>query len=643
MQKTLTIIFVLTLLTVNSLFAQNAALSSIEKRAAEIAGFLGDEPRGFATVYYQRDVWDDVAKNKAFADAVQRGVWAAEIVIEPFNETLYREYFKNGNRENYQNWRGKKYSQLSPLVIAECIENKGRFVPNIVALINSICDDKSWVLPAHDYGAVIVDGKDVYIDLASADTSFGLAIACYWLGDKLPNELRERVTEEIERRTFVPYENAIRAKTMPRGMWWVNTTNNWNSVCHAGVIGAAVLQIKSKERRAFFVAAAEHYTDDFFKGFTDDGYCSEGLGYWNYGFGNFVTLSETIYRETDGKVDLFKLPKVRNVALFGARMEITPNLFAAFADCSITARPGNVLTGFISRRLGLGLESYENAGLYPNTPSGNLIHTAIYCFPNSAVEHPAVQPTEPLLGIRTKFEDAGIYICRPQKNERTELAAVFKGGHNGEHHNHNDVGSFVVSRGGVLPLIDPGGEVYTQRTFSSRRYDSNLLNSFGHPVPKINGKLQQTGTARKGVVIESENSDAKDVYRFDIASAYDQKEIKKLERRFVYDRQNHGAVEVTDTFELTEPGTFETALVTYQTFKNVTDKTESDKFVFVVGDEIKKQSVKVTITTNTNATLIFETTEIKENSMAKKNPIRLAFKLKEQTAAGNVIIKVEPY
>jgi len=32
-----------------------------------------------------------------------------------------------------------------------------------------------------------------------------------------------------------------------------------------------------------FAAAAEKYVENFLAGFTPDGYCSEGLGYWNYG------------------------------------------------------------------------------------------------------------------------------------------------------------------------------------------------------------------------------------------------------------------------------------------------------------------------------------------------------------------------
>lgn len=620
----------------------NPALPKIEQRSQEIAAFLADTPRGPAGSYTDRELWEAAAKRPVFKDAVKRGESALKVTLEPFNEEAYREFFKNGNRSNYQNIRNKRFAPLQHLVIAECVENKGRFVPAATALIRSVCDDKSWVLPAHDRNAEIVDGKNIYVDLVSAATSFELAVACYWLGDKLPADVHRRVAEEIERRTFVPYEKSLRAEKPERGMWWMVTNNNWNAVCHSCVVGAAMLQMPSNERRALYIAAAEHYMDPFFRGFTPDGYCSEGIGYWNYGFGCFVDLAETVYRETGGKVDLFARPEVKNVALFGPRMEITPNLFAAFADCGITARPDPVITGFLSRRLGFGLEDYEKKGLYPNAPLSSLARTGLYCFPNSASARPAVKG-ENQLGIRTEFDDAGIYICRPKNIQGDDLAAVFKGGHNGEHHNHNDVGSFVVARGGVLPLIDPGGEVYTQRTFSGKRYDSALLNSFGHPVPRINGKLQQTGSRRKGVVIGRQNGDAKEMYLLDISPAYDLKEVGKLTRRFTYDRSARGAVEVADAFELTEPGTFETALVTYEPFKNVAGGNESSRMEFIVGDEAKKQAVKVVVTSDVeNMPFVFEATVIEEDSMARKKPTRLGFRLKEPVRQGTVTIAVSP-
>ena len=44
----------------------------------------------------------------------------------------------------------------------------------------------------------------------------------------------------------------------------------------------------------------------YLSGFGDDGYCSEGAGYWNYGFGHYLYLAQIIYDYTDGMIDLFE-------------------------------------------------------------------------------------------------------------------------------------------------------------------------------------------------------------------------------------------------------------------------------------------------------------------------------------------------
>jgi hypothetical protein len=43
------------------------------------------------------------------------------------------------------------------------------------------------------------------------------------------------------------------------------------------VTGTALAQVEERRERAEFVAAAEKYCRNFLRGFTPDGYCSEGL------------------------------------------------------------------------------------------------------------------------------------------------------------------------------------------------------------------------------------------------------------------------------------------------------------------------------------------------------------------------------
>lgn len=48
--------------------------------------------------------------------------------------------------------------------------------------------------------------------------------------------------------------------------------------------------------------------------------------------------------------------------------------------------------------------------------------------------------------------------------------AAFKGGHNAESHNHNDVGTNIVFKDGAPIFIDIGNDQYTKLTFSDKRY-----------------------------------------------------------------------------------------------------------------------------------------------------------------------------
>ena len=84
----------------------------------------------------------------------------------------------------------------------------------------SVCDEATWVLPAH---------MNNPIDLFSAETAFNLAELLVLLGDTLDGEVIARVRREIERRIFEPYLHWHATH------WWWKGTNNWNGVCNSSV------------------------------------------------------------------------------------------------------------------------------------------------------------------------------------------------------------------------------------------------------------------------------------------------------------------------------------------------------------------------------------------------------------------------
>jgi hypothetical protein len=595
--------------------ATPAAAQEIDKsRVAEIAGLLSEKPAGFGVPIGSRSNWTKLSGHKSFAGEVSD---AERLLPEPIPDQpddLYLDFSRTGNRTRWQRVSGQRRGRIPTLAVAECLENKGRFVPAMEEIVRVLCSERTWVMPAHDAKLTNFRGETVDIDLGSSALAWSLATADYLLADKLSPEIRRLIRENLERRIFQPYRDMVMDKRQKN--WWMTGTNNWNAVCLAGVTGSALALLDSRDDRAFFVAAAEHYSKNFLGGFTNDGYCSEGLGYWNYGFGYYVMLTEMIHQATGGKIDLFADSKAKQAATFGLKIEVINGVYPAFADCSISAKPSSELMYYVSRRLGLGLRRWEQ--IDPISAGGSLYESMMYSFPNSASATPPVPSDSEGPGIRSWFDQAGILICRPAASSSSRLGVALKGGHNNEHHNHNDVGSFVVVLGDKPLLLDPGGEVYTARTFSGRRYESNVLNSFGHPVPLVAGKLQRTGSQARARVVSHSFTENTDTLVLDISSAYDVPELKKLERTFVYSRLGAGSLNVTDEVAFSKPCNFGTALVTFDKWEQLPDSS-----LKISGQE---ETLHVSVTA-TGAEFKIEPETIHEDLSARREPTRLGINL----------------
>ena len=63
--------------------------------------------------------------------------------------TLYLEFSRNGNRSHYEAPYLARRRRLNDLILAECVEHKGRFMDAIVDGIVCICEETSWCFPAH--------------------------------------------------------------------------------------------------------------------------------------------------------------------------------------------------------------------------------------------------------------------------------------------------------------------------------------------------------------------------------------------------------------------------------------------------------------------------------------------------------------
>lgn len=537
-----------------------AATNSINpQRVHEIAAMLSTSAASFGEPITNRAAWKKVAADPALSPIIRQAEKLAAEPIPEMTDDLYLDFTRTGNRDRGQKVLFARSSRVCILTLAECLENHGRFLEPLQKTIESICAERSWTYPAHDGQLSVFHGLAMRPDLRATTLAFDLATADYLLGNKLPETTRRLLRDNIRKRVLIPFRGTVEGRL--KEAYWLRITNNWNAVCLAGTLGAALAIEPSPEERAWYIAAAEKGIHSFLSGFAKDGYCYEGIGYWNYGFGHFIVLTEEIRQATRGGVDLFKLPEVEMPAQFASRDEIMDGIYPTISDIGPGAKPDPQWMRYINERFQLASQPSIKVKTSINTM--NLAEAVFTIFAEQPWPVAKTIAKENVSPLRTWFDAGGVLIARPDGKQEKPFAVVLKGGSNGESHNHNDVGSFSVVLGRTMIICDPGGEVYTRRTFSSHRYESGVLNSFGHAVPVVAGQLQVEGRAARAVVMRSDFSEAEDVLAFDIRSAYRVPDLKKLERTFVYRRGANAGLRVTDEVAFEMPESFESALITW--------------------------------------------------------------------------------
>ena len=564
-----------------------------------LAAMLPADPQGVGRPISDRGAWALAARQPAFQKEERD---AAQYLSQPtpeLTDALFNEVVKDGRRDTYEKPFRLRSTRLVAFVVAECIENHGKYLPAIETELNAILDEKSWanpgsVLMSHAYG-----GMDC-IDLAVSARAWTVATTDYWLGDKLKPETRQRLRSEMKRRVFDSYEDAV--KTGKPHWFWMTADFNWNAVCTSGVLGAALALLPDPQERALFVYGAQTSMTYYLAGFPDDGFEAEGLGYWSYGFGSYLCLSEAVCEATQGKINMFAGAKLRQIALFPRHFEIMDGTFPAFGDSGVVRTHGignavdSALLLFINQRWGMGWTDLDPAknNMFATHPLGDrLFGFGLFGFPlpaygSSVVLGSPPAPDETAQGdLRFFFKPESVLITRSERPGAARLGLALKGGANIGGHGHNDNGTYVVVCNGAALIVDPGMENYTAKSFGPHRYENMYNNSYGHDVPYVGNTLQKLGPDAQGKIVSTDFTDDKDTLVMDLTTSYPVPSLQKLTRTYVLDRTKP-SLEITDEASFTEPTSFGSALVT------IWDWKEEAPGVFLFSHE--NSAVRATVT-----------------------------------------------
>ena len=535
--------------------------------------------------YEDRDAWQSLPEDlRGFL--IQQGEKYLQYQWPTPLASVYMDFCRNGNRTRYENIVfQQRRLPLQYLVAAECCEGKGRFIDDIINGVWTTLDEATWVIPAHNNQFPVQDlprplpdtenPDSRYIDLFAAECGAVIAWVYYMMGERLGQEAVQiplRMLGELERRIFVPF---LRNREFEWMGYDGRAVNNWNPWILSNILTAAGFACTDEARRAAVVEKCLECLEFFVGGYAQDGGCDEGPGYWNAAGASLFDCIDILHDLTGGRVDLLHNQKILNICTYIYKMQISGRYFVNYADASPILQPNAQVIYRMGQSTGdrhllqMGAAAYQAERAAGNVWTMSGIECQIYrrmkaFFVDGQLARQ--QKTNDPMVRDVWFEGIQVMAARMQEGSDRGLYLSAKGGNNGESHNHNDVGSFVIYCDGKPAVIDIGLGVYEKKTFSDRRYEIPQTQSLYHNLPVIAvdeplpaGCRYQT-EVRQGAQIPGIEYAAQQVhytcaedaavFELELKGAYSEwAGIRSWKRRFTFDRRSEQVV-VEDNFSL---------------------------------------------------------------------------------------------
>lgn len=467
--------------------------------------------------------------------------------------SVFAEYKKTGNRINYEALLLEKRRQFSALVLAEIMEGKGRFMPDIIKGLESTLNEIWWGYPAH-YESDCPKPDVQTVDLVNAETASMIAYTRYVLSSELESyspHLIERIDSEINRRMLTP---ALEANN-----WWKNATSNWNPWICSNWLACVLLCEHDETRKTEAITQINKACKTFINAYPDDGGCDEGPSYWDRATASLFEICYLLSMSHNQAPIQFNDPKLKAMGAYIYKMYAGNGNVVNFSDTYGHRASMNVnITYLFGLKIGDKVLS-RYAAWYGQQK--DIIHNAGQLFKQSAnwpslgrelifLNHIRAflkeKPREPK--VRSSWLPE-LQVMTSRTSSRKPFFVAYKGGHNGESHNHNDVGSFIVYANGEPLFIDLGVGEYNAQTFSDKRFEIWTMQSDYHNLPRINGQSQKAGKQYKADVVGYRNGEL----TLDISNAYPNNANVNKWYRTVSTRL-HKRVTVIEEFELSSYG-----------------------------------------------------------------------------------------
>lgn len=474
-------------------------------------------------------LWERVRSSEEFS-------WHRKEIKELYDEAFKEEPRSHSAEEILNNndrglWR-KQFDHLQSSAIMSLIypENE-EYYNNLLKIIWAYLNEYTWAPLGHYteyyYGRTPKDFDNGLIDIFAASAGFALAEIKNLFKDRFPKLLQDRISHEIKRHIIKPY--------LTRKFFWESHDNNWTAVC-TGAVGG-VLMYEAPELFFENQERLHKSMECYLNSYKEDGMCVEGVGYWSFGFGFFASYALLEREITNGEVDWFKNPKVKEIAKFIQKVFLLKDVLVTFSDANVNQTYSVGLPHLLRYVYGDEVERLpKELGLIckDNTHFNFMLRSIIYYSEDNFTDKMATNVTY-------SVQNSSYFTKRT-----SQYGFACKGGNNGESHNHIDVGTFIIARNGKQIICDIGSGPYEEGYHTEKRYTFFHPSAYSHSIPIFDG-VGEDGIRRDDVIVHYDWDNQ--IASMDIKNGYGVDFINRLKRSFAFEESK---ITLTDRFDLTK-------------------------------------------------------------------------------------------
>lgn len=550
---------------------------------AETASFAGPLAAHWPTA--RRSVLDAAlaAPDKALpvATAEDRGVWdlahgrldrlsAADVIRRARSDlgspwpqataTAYARYVRDGDRDEYEQVVFSRQRRLSRAAVAAAVTLDPLWLDEVTDGVIQLCEQSTWCWPAHDdswrrRGSVLATVTEPYLDLGAGEVVGQLGWLDHLLGARLDERvpgLRARIRHEARVRVIDPFVRR-------RDWHWLGLdgdVHNWNPWIHGNVLIAALRLVEDRAERAHVVDLVIEGLDRYVASLPADGAIDEGYAYWWNGACRAHEALDVLRHATGGVFDASQVPALRATVAFPHRMHLGGDWYLNLADGSARPPADQPWDALHRAALQVGDEDARRHAASHRWSEGAMaseregLGRLLRALTDQNWLH--AEPASPPLPRDVWLASTQVLLARQEAGTASGLTLAIKGGHNAEHHNHNDVGSVVVAVDGVPVVVDAGRPTYTAQTFGPDRYRIWTMQSSWHCVPEIRGTAQHEGKEFAARDVQVRSDEAISEMSLDLAGAYPGDDVRHWWRTARLDRST-GSVTILDSWQLVDP------------------------------------------------------------------------------------------